>query len=328
MARSVHRRGPAADHRREQRVVPAYVQVGLLLAGEAGVLEVLRGRRGADRDRSTAEVRVRPEDLPPQTGRDPAGDEGRGDLLAGLRAAGADQGPDALAQPVGRDEVGVGVGGDHEPVGNRQAGPDELAEVGALAADPVVVRPPDRGQWRDVGHETFPFSFRSVAVGLPPLEECGHLPLPEGEEVAGLGQPLPGRRVRSQRGDPVGEGRGEPLHHRVPPHQGSVPGIGPDAVEVLAGAGQVLAVDQADRRPGSGRRRTPPPRYPGRRSASSEAVSRPESVHSRATKTRAGIRGKPASVSMAASRAVNWPVAHRTRAVTTSLTRFTTFNSF
>ena len=115
--------------------------------------------------------------------------------------------------------------------------------------------------------------------------------------------------LRSQRGDPVREGRGEPLHHRVPTHQGSVPGIGPDAVEVLAGSGQMLAVDQADRDQVADSTGAPPPRCPGPASASSAAVSRPESVHSRATKIRAGIRGNPASVSMAASRAVNWPVA-------------------
>ena len=52
-------RGPAPAYGLQHRVGAADVQVGVLLAGEAGALEVLGGRRGADRHGARPELRGR-----------------------------------------------------------------------------------------------------------------------------------------------------------------------------------------------------------------------------------------------------------------------------
>ena len=66
----VPERGPAAPQRIEERVVAADIEDRVLLAGEARLGEILRGRRGAHRDCRRAERAVAVADR----GRDAVGD--------------------------------------------------------------------------------------------------------------------------------------------------------------------------------------------------------------------------------------------------------------
>ena len=111
-------RRPASPHRVEQGRFALNVQERVLLSGEGRPRQILGRGTGADGDRAAAQIGVRGED--------------------GLLDVGGDR-----TVPTG---LGVGVGADHEARRHPYAGPDQLAEVGALAARRRPVVPTDLGQ--------------------------------------------------------------------------------------------------------------------------------------------------------------------------------------
>ena len=146
-------RRPAAAHGVDHRVPAHDVEVGVLLAGEAGGGKVLRGRRGAHRHRrllADADVGIA----------DAAGDL-RGDRRLPQRLARGGGGPlERVALRRGQLVEADGHGGRHLPVGlgghagagrDGEARADQLAEVGGLAAHHGQER---RVHFREVEDET------------------------------------------------------------------------------------------------------------------------------------------------------------------------------
>ncbi len=195
-ARGEERREAALD-RIEQRALPAHVQVGVLLSGEARSRQVLGRRRRADRH-----VRLRRSGLLRERRigrdrfvRDLVGQVRGADQLADLRApvdqaldvAFADAGEelaDATVEARRRDEVPVGVRGDRKPVryahAERHELPDHLSERCDLAADES-----------DVGKADF---------GKPPHEAHGNA------------SPVPSYARMPLRGNPSGTRGDQELH--------------------------------------------------------------------------------------------------------------------
>ncbi|MPM62831.1 hypothetical protein SDC9_109709 [bioreactor metagenome] len=143
---------PAVDHGAHQLVGAEHVEVGLLLAGERQVGQVL-GRRGGpygqgDLPRSGRACGDQPrgrccgEDGVADLVRHPSGGEGRPDGRAGPFRSGGIGRVDPLesrgdhrAQAVSGDVGGVGRRGDHETTRHRISRPGQPDEIEALATD-------------------------------------------------------------------------------------------------------------------------------------------------------------------------------------------------
>jgi hypothetical protein len=160
-------RVPAPVHRVDQRLGAADVQQRLVLAREAGVRQVLRGRTGPDRDRACPESLVGLDDLPAE--------------LVGKRTG---RRPDDIV----RDR------GDAEALGHPLARPDHLVESSGLATDERdragahLAEPDDGGR---------PESGRSPRVIPPPLEKKGSPAVPGTREAAPPAPRWPRRRASS-----------------------------------------------------------------------------------------------------------------------------------
>ena len=133
---------PAALDRIEQRGVARDVEVGVLLAGKAGVGQIFGRGGGAHGDRRCfAERGVGGKDRRRQFIRQRGGGKGLAKLCRGAFEAGCAGRIDGL--PLCRDERGqagrrheraIGRGRHHEAVGHRQPGAHHRPQVGALAA--------------------------------------------------------------------------------------------------------------------------------------------------------------------------------------------------
>ncbi len=144
-------RGPAAAHGVEERLAPHDVQVGVLLAGEAGRGQVLGGGRRPDRHRHVRlPVAGRIRAVVPGAQAAVGRDDGRRDVVGQRR--GAQQ--LARSHGIGGVDVGRSTGvrrrGHAEPAGHRQPRGDQLAEVRRLPAHRRQVRGP---QLPEVQHQ-------------------------------------------------------------------------------------------------------------------------------------------------------------------------------
>ena len=121
-------RRPAPADRLDDPVRPDHVQIGVLLAGEAGVGQVLRGRRGPHRD---GHVLAQREVAVPNSRRDIGGHLSSQQHGAGPhRQLGPVAPADQLVHRTG--DRPIGLGGDDEPVGHREPRADQLAEIRRL----------------------------------------------------------------------------------------------------------------------------------------------------------------------------------------------------
>ncbi|KYF90140.1 hypothetical protein BE20_18790 [Sorangium cellulosum] len=126
---------PAPPQRDDQRVLADHVEVRLVLARERGVGEVLRRRRGAHRDRRRAELAVGVADraLDPGQHRAPL-EELRRRRGRVLPAARAEVRREALGEPPRARLLGIRARAHHEPGRYREPEPEQLTQVGSLAA--------------------------------------------------------------------------------------------------------------------------------------------------------------------------------------------------
>ena len=149
---------PAASDGLQHRLGADHVEVGVLLAGEARVRQILRGRRGSHRHRRVgAEAPVAVDDGP----RDRVGQGSRehcGARLARQRGERRRVRGRRRRQPI--EDGGESGAGGHPPIGfrddadarrDRQAGPEELAEVRRLAAGETHRMSVDLGEIEDQG---------------------------------------------------------------------------------------------------------------------------------------------------------------------------------
>ena len=141
-------RGPAAPHGVQQRLRTDDVKEGVLLAGERRLRQVLGRRARAHRDRALPEPVVRCQDVSRDLRRDRSACEGVAD--GGAAAARLTQRPgDRLAQAVVGHKAVVGRRGHDEAGRDREAGADQLAQVGALAAGHREIATPQLVQRQD-----------------------------------------------------------------------------------------------------------------------------------------------------------------------------------
>ena len=125
-------RAPTAAHGVEQRVFVDDAEKGILLPGEGGAGQILRGGAGSDGHGARAELAVGRQDR----FLDVRGNHGAGEGVANCRAVArllgtGDQRTDAIRG----DDALVRGSGDDEPRRNREAGPVQLTEIRRLAAD-------------------------------------------------------------------------------------------------------------------------------------------------------------------------------------------------
>ena len=161
----VVQRGEHLTDRGEHRVDAAHVQEGLLLPGEGGVGQILRGRRGAHGEggllpAAGGELLVGGADVRLELRGERLGDDHLPDLAAGLgqrdRVLGVQAlqpGVDPLGQPGAGEELAIGLRGGGEAVGHLhpQSGQvrDHLAEGGVLASHLLEVRHTELGERAD-----------------------------------------------------------------------------------------------------------------------------------------------------------------------------------
>ncbi len=176
-------RGPAVAHRRHQRVRADDVEIGVLLAGEARLGQVL-GRRGrADGHRHVvAQPGIGLADAVRDGGghgsaaRTALGDTGR----RRLGRPGADHPGhhlcDGVVEAVGRDEVVIGGRGDDESVGHGEPCPGEFAEIGPLAPGDGHIGCRQAVEPADLIHRRFLSGLRLVGARAVPGSIPHHRP--------------------------------------------------------------------------------------------------------------------------------------------------------